>query len=146
MLNYSNPSMKNCGITCFSAEYAMNWCRNVPDKKRPLYLNSVRRLVDVYEHGRVMASHIFIYRYPSVYYQNHINSYISNISAAKVYTQRHLKNIRNCVSQLGFKLNLNIYVRKTKENLCRHIQIRYHCSLNAKRQARRDLLIKKSDA
>jgi site-specific recombinase XerD len=93
-------SMDDERIILFSRVMALDWCETqVNHSNRRQYRTAIYRLCDVYEYGRVLASHLYIYAQPSASYSAWINNYLASVSATCHYTDIHLKNIRCACTQ-----------------------------------------------
>ena len=70
------------GISAFSLEMAIRWCNEniISTEHRPCIL-SINRLSDVYEHGRILASHLRLFGVLSDAFQEAISSYLEHISS-----------------------------------------------------------------
>lgn len=93
-------SLEEEEIEIFSLPYALDWCLNkVAKSKQPQFKNAILKLADVYEYGKVHSSHLLIYSQPSKSWKDLIESYISDVMDAGLYSITHLRNIRNTVTQ-----------------------------------------------
>ena len=70
------------GISTFSLDMAIEWCdeKITSTEHRPCIL-SINRLNDVYEHGRILASHLRLFGILSDAFQDAISSYLTHISS-----------------------------------------------------------------
>ena len=70
------------GISTFSLDMAIEWCdeKITSTEHRPCIL-SINRLNDVYEHGRILASHLRLFGILSDAFQDAISSYLAHISS-----------------------------------------------------------------
>ena len=70
------------GISVFSLDMAIGWCdeKITSSEHRPCIL-SINRLNDVYEHGRILASHLRLFGELSDAFQDAISDYLEHISS-----------------------------------------------------------------
>ena len=70
------------GISTFSIDMAIEWCdKNIRSTEYRPYILSINRLNDVYEHGRILASHLRLTGELSDAFQKAVTSYLKYISS-----------------------------------------------------------------
>lgn len=73
--------MESKGINTFSLDEATKWCKNeVPPSCKSNFTYALLRLADVYEHGRIISSHLTIQGELSDEFTTAINTYIDSMS------------------------------------------------------------------
>lgn len=73
--------MEKKGINTFSLEVAQSWCESeYPNSRRSYFSFALYRLADVYEHGRILGSHLTIHGELSNEFTKAINTYLDSMS------------------------------------------------------------------
>jgi len=111
------------GISSFSMDVAMKWCDDeILPLSQPKYRLSINRLNDVYENGRILAAHLWIFGDLSDEFQQAIDDFIESIPD---YTEDTKKWYRRICSH--FCLFAQLYKASGPEDINYEILRKYHC-------------------
>lgn len=100
--------MKNEVNPLFSLKEAMDWCETkVAKTYRNQFKNAIYRLSDVYEHNRVVGSHLRFYGPLPEYYLKAIGTYKASLSKTGVYSDNSLRRIKEVCTQFCCFLRAN---------------------------------------